>query len=41
MGDCISAKVESGIIKEKDEIVLMPMNMQAVVKSIEVQKERR
>lgn len=24
IGDCISAKIEAGIIKEKDELVLMP-----------------
>lgn len=41
MGDCISAKVESGIIKEKDEVILMPMNVQAIVKSIEVQRKRQ
>jgi hypothetical protein len=26
IGDCIQAKVESGIIKEKDALVLMPLN---------------
>jgi len=24
LGDCVSVKVESGIIKEKDEVLLMP-----------------
>lgn len=27
IGDCISAKIESGIIKEKDNLVLMPLNI--------------
>jgi len=38
MGDCISAKVESGIIKEKDELLLMPYNTIATIKTIESSK---
>ena len=26
IGDCIQAKIESGIIKERDQLVLMPLN---------------
>lgn len=27
IGDCISAKIESGVIKEKDHLILMPLNI--------------
>ena len=40
MGDCISAKVESGIIKEKDELLLMPYHTIATIKAIESSKQR-
>lgn len=40
MGDCISAKVESGIIKEKDEVLLMPLNIMVTIKAIESSKKR-
>lgn len=40
MGDCISAKVESGIIKEKDELLLMPLNIMVTIKAIESSKKR-
>lgn len=40
MGDCISAKVESGIIKEKDELLLMPYNTMVTIKTIESSKRR-
>jgi len=26
IGDCIQAKVESGIVKDKDQLLLMPLN---------------
>lgn len=35
IGDCISVKVESGIIKEKDHLVLMPLNIAVSVKAIQ------
>lgn len=38
IGDCISGKLESGIIKEKDELILMPLNVNVTVKAIEVSK---
>lgn len=40
LGDCIQAKVDSGIIKEKDTLQLMPLNHPVVVKSIEISKRR-
>jgi len=40
MGDCIQAKVESGIVKEKDELLLMPYNVIGTVKVIESSKKR-
>jgi translation elongation factor EF-1alpha len=27
VGDCVQVKIESGIIKEKDEVLLMPLNI--------------
>jgi len=27
VGDCVSARVESGIIKEKDHLLLQPFNI--------------
>ena len=40
MGDCVQAKVESGIIKEKDEVLLMPFNLFVTVKAIEISKRK-
>lgn len=40
MGDCIQAKVESGIIKEKDELLLMPFNLPVTIKNIEISKKK-
>jgi translation elongation factor EF-1alpha len=40
IGDCISAKVESGIVKEKDELLLMPFNTIVTIKNIESSKQR-
>lgn len=40
VGDCIAAKVESGIIKERDQLVLMPLNHIVQVKGIEMSKKR-
>jgi selenocysteine-specific translation elongation factor len=37
IGDCIQVKVEAGIISEKDELKLMPQNVNAIVKGIEIQ----
>jgi translation elongation factor EF-1alpha len=36
----VYAKVESGIIKEKDEVILMPHNVIASIKGIEISKKR-
>jgi hypothetical protein len=27
IGDCVSAKVEAGIVKERDELLLMPQGV--------------
>jgi len=40
MGDCVQCKVESGIIKEKDEVILMPFNIPVGIKAIEIFKKR-
>ena len=36
IGDCVLVKVEAGIISEKDELRLMPQNVIAGVRAIEV-----
>jgi translation elongation factor EF-1alpha len=36
----VTAKVESGILKEKDEVLLMPSNVLVNIKAIEISKER-
>ena len=38
-GDCLSIKVESGVIKKKDKLLLMPYQVECQVKSIECKKE--
>ena len=40
MGDCVQCKVESGIIKERDEVILMPFNISVGIKAIEIFKKR-
>lgn len=40
IGDCVQAKVESGIIKQKDELVLLPLNCLVTIKSIEMHKQK-
>ena len=40
IGDCIQAKVESGIIRERDTVVLMPLNHPVQIKGIEISKKR-
>lgn len=40
MGDCLQVKVESGIIKEKDEVLLMPYSVPVTVKAIEMFKKK-
>jgi translation elongation factor EF-1alpha len=39
LGDCIQVKVESGIVKERDVLQLMPLNHPVTVKSIEMAKK--
>ena len=39
-GDCCSVKVESGVIKEKDKLLLMPLGAEVTIKAIEKQKEK-
>ena len=43
IGDCVSVKVESGVIREKDELVLMPQNVLVQIRGIEAKnvKETR
>lgn len=40
IGDCISAKVESGALKERDELLLMPHNILVSIKAIQLQKKK-
>jgi elongation factor 1 alpha-like protein len=40
IGDCVQAKVESGIIKDRDSLILMPLNHLVTVKGIEISKKR-
>ena len=37
-GDCIYAKIESGVVKEKQELLLLPQNEIVHVNTIEFQK---
>jgi len=37
IGDCVQAKVEAGIISEKETVLLMPQNIVASVRAIEQQ----
>jgi translation elongation factor EF-1alpha len=39
-GDCCSVKVESGVIKEKDKLLLMPLDVEVTIKGIEKQKQK-
>jgi translation elongation factor EF-1alpha len=34
-GECMSLKVESGILKKKDKLVIMPQNIDCEIKAIE------
>jgi translation elongation factor EF-1alpha len=36
----VQAKVESGIIKDRDSLILMPLNHLVTVKGIEISKKR-
>ena len=40
IGDCVSAKVEAGIIKEKDDLLIMPQNVLVQVRGMEVKNEK-
>jgi elongation factor 1 alpha-like protein len=40
IGDCVAAKVESGVINERDTLLLMPLNTPVQVKSIEISKKK-
>ena len=37
-GDCVSAKVESGVLLEKQKLLLLPQNEEVTVKAIDCQK---
>lgn len=39
-GDCVSVKVESGIVKEKDKVLIMPLDLEVTVKAIEHHKRK-
>jgi selenocysteine-specific translation elongation factor len=34
-GDCVSVKVESGVVQEKDRMILMPVNEKVEIKRIQ------
>lgn len=38
IGDCVQAKVESGLLCVKDQILLQPHDVKCTVKTIEVKK---
>ena len=40
IGDCIQAKIESGIVKHRDSLILMPLGHLVTVKGIEISKKR-
>jgi translation elongation factor EF-1alpha len=40
VGDCCSVKVESGVIREKDKLILQPQEVEVEVKAIEVHKKK-
>jgi translation elongation factor EF-1alpha len=35
IGDCVAVKVEAGVIKERDELIMMPHNVIVQIKGIE------
>lgn len=39
-GDCFSTKVESGVVQEKQRLLLLPQNEEVLVKAIECQKKK-
>jgi translation elongation factor EF-1alpha len=39
-GDCISCKIESGVIQEKDKLILKPLDEMVTIKAIEKNKEK-
>ena len=40
VGDCCSVKVESGVIREKDKLLMQPQDVEVEVKAIEVHKKK-
>lgn len=38
-GECMSIKVESGVLKKKDKLVIMPEGIDCEIKNIEYQKK--
>lgn len=40
IGDCVLAKIEAGILRDKEEVVLMPQNALVQVKGIELKGAR-
>jgi elongation factor 1 alpha-like protein len=40
IGDCLQVKVEAGIIRERDQILLMPFEVKCTVKTIEIKKQK-
>lgn len=40
IGECVAARVESGVVREKDELVLVPHGQLVTVKSLESRGER-
>lgn len=40
IGDCISAKIESGIARENDKLFLQPFGQTVTLKAIEINKKR-
>ena len=38
-GDCLSVKVESGVLRKKDKVLMMPQGIECEVRAIEYQKQ--
>ena len=41
IGDCVNAKIESGIISERDKLLILPHNEEVSIKGIEVNGKKK
>lgn len=40
IGDCVQAKIEAGILRDKDELLLMPQGVPVQVKAMEAKQQK-